>query len=435
MKTVSSVAKVSNNMVNVLSGVRAQMVANNPGFDSRLPAVTQDSLKDFGEAVLSYQPAQNEFIDTLVNMIGKVWITNKMFTNPLRSLKKGMLEFGDTVEIVYTNLVKAHNFDPEQAESEWMKREIPDVSTAFAKRNYQLFYKATISEDMLRSAFMSWNGLGNFINSIFQQMYNGAENDEFKSILELLNNYSKANKFAVVKVDEITDDATARSALAKIKAVSNKMAFMRNDYNSLGVITNAPKDKQVLIIDADFDALLDVQAYAMLFNLDPARAEYRKIVIDEFPEDLKTKKVHAILIDEDFYGCWDNLTKFTKDVNGQGLYWQYWAHYWRILSIVPFANAVAFTSGASTVTAVTVTPDTKNVAPGHTEQMTATVTGTGAFSGAVEWSISGNSDETTIISPLGLLYVGKNETGPVTVTATSVQDSTKSGTARITSGK
>lgn len=309
-----------------------------------------------------------------------------------------------------------------------MKREIPDVNTAFAKLNYQVFYKQTISDDMLRQAFMSWQGLSDFISSVFNAMYTGAELDEFTTMKNLLAQYGTAGKFAVEVIDEVTDNTSAHMALAKMKAVSNKMAFMRSDYNSLGVLTATPKEKQVLIIDADTDAYLAVLGYSTLFNLEPAKVQYRVIVVDEIP----IQDTHAILIDEDFYAVWDALQKFTRDMNGQGLYWQYWAHYWRIMAVCPFANAVAFVTTAPTITEVKVTPATTNYAQDTATQMKVNVTGTGPYPQGVTWTISGNTDATTNIARDGLLYFGKAETGTITITATSVFDNSKTGTATAT---
>ena len=428
MKSAKVLTNVSNNPSKILTALRAQMVAENPSFENRLPEVTQDNIREFGTAVLDYQPTQNAFVDTLVNLIGRVWITYRLFTNPMRVLKKGILEYGDTVELVYTNLAKAHQFDPAQAEEEWMKREIPDVTTAFAKLNYQVFYKKTITDDMLRQAFMSWQGLSDFISSVFNSMYSGAETDEFITMKNLLAQYGEAGKFAVEVIDEVTDNTSAHMALAKMKAVSNKMSFMRADYNSLGVLTATPKEKQVLIIDANTDAYLAVLGYSTLFNLEPAKVQYRVIVVDEIP----IADTHAILIDEDFYAVWDALQKFTRDMNGQGLYWQYWAHYWRIMAVCPFANAVAFVTTAPTITEIEVTPATTNYAQDTITQMNVTVTGTGLYPQGVTWSISGNTDTTTNIARDGSLYFGKAETGTITITATSVFDKSKTGTATAT---
>lgn len=428
MKSAKVLTSVTNNAPQILTALRGQMVAENPSFENRLPQVTQDNIREFGTAVLDYQPTQNAFVDTLVNLIGRVWITYRLFTNPMRVLKKGILEYGDTVELVYTNLARAHQFDPAQAEEEWMKREIPDVNTAFAKLNYQVFYKQTISDDMLRQAFMSWQGLSDFISSVFNAMYTGAELDEFTTMKNLLAQYGTAGKFAVEVIGEVTDNTSAHMALAKMKAVSNKMAFMRSDYNSLGVLTATPKEKQVLIIDADTDAYLAVLGYSTLFNLEPAKVQYRVIVVDEIP----IADTHAILIDEDFYAVWDALLKFTRDTNGQGLYWQYWAHYWRIMAVCPFANAVAFVTTAPTITGVIVSPKTTTVNKGTAIQMNATVTGTGLFPQGVTWSVSGNSDNTTTITRDGVLTIGSAEAGPVTVTATSIYNTKKNGTVTIT---
>lgn len=430
MKSAKVLTNVTSNAPQLLTALRAQMVAENPSFENRLPQVTQDNIREFGTAVLDYQPTQNAFVDTLVNLIGRVWITYRLFTNPMRVLKKGILEYGDTVELVYTNLAKAHQFDPAQAEEEWMKREIPDVNTAFAKLNYQVFYKQTISDDMLRQAFMSWQGLSDFISSVFNAMYTGAELDEFTTMKNLLAQYGTAGKFAVEVIDEVTDNTSAHMALAKMKAVSNKMAFMRSDYNSLGVLTATPKEKQVLIIDADTDAYLAVLGYSTLFNLEPAKVQYRVIVVDEIP----IQDTHAILIDEDFYAVWDALQKFTRDMNGQGLYWQYWAHYWRIMAVCPFANAVAFVTTAPTITKIAVTPATSNYAQGTATQMKVNVTGTGLYPQGVTWTISGNTDATTNIARDGLLYFGEAETGTITITATSVFDKSKTGTTTATKG-
>lgn len=428
MKSAKVLTNVTNNAPQLLTAIRAQMVAENPGFENRLPQVTQYNIREFGTAVLDYQPTQNAFVDTLVNLIGRVWITYRLFTNPMRVLKKGILEYGDTVELVYTNLAKAHQFDPKQAEEEWMKREIPNVNTAFAKLNYQVFYKQTISDDMLRQAFMSWQGLSDFISSVFNAMYTGAELDEFTTMKNLLAQYGEAGKFAVEVIDEVTDNTSAHMALAKMKAVSNKMAFMRSDYNSLGVLTATPKEKQVLIIDADTDAYLAVLGYSTLFNLEPAKVQYRVIVVDEIP----IQDAHAILIDEDFYAVWDALQKFTRDMNGQGLYWQYWAHYWRIMAVCPFANAVAFVTTAPTITEVKVTPATTNYAQDTVTPMKVKVTGTGLYPRGVTWTISGNTDATTKINRNGLLYFGKAETGTIIITATSVFDNSQTGTATAT---
>lgn len=92
---------------------------------------------------------------------------------------------------------------------------------------------------------------------------------------------------------------------------------------------------------------------------------------------------------------------------------------------------------AGTVNTVTVTPATATVAKGASKAFAAAVTGEGAVSNGVLWSISGTAavKAGTKIDDNGTLTIASNETNTaLTVTATSKQDGTKSGTAAVTVG-
>jgi hypothetical protein len=84
-----------------------------------------------------------------------------------------------------------------------------------------------------------------------------------------------------------------------------------------------------------------------------------------------------------------------------------------------------------TVTSVSVSPDTVDVAKGGTRTFTATVTGTGDPAQTVSWSVDGGTG--TTINTDGELTVASTETKTtLTVTATSTVDSSKTGTATVT---
>lgn len=92
---------------------------------------------------------------------------------------------------------------------------------------------------------------------------------------------------------------------------------------------------------------------------------------------------------------------------------------------------------AGTVNTVTVTPATATVAKGASKAFAAAVTGEGAVSNGVLWSVSGTAavKAGTKIDENGTLTIASNETNTaLTVTATSKQDGTKSGTAVVTVG-
>ena len=85
--------------------------------------------------------------------------------------------------------------------------------------------------------------------------------------------------------------------------------------------------------------------------------------------------------------------------------------------------------GSSSITSVTVTCSPSTILYGQTSQCLATVMGTGAFSSGVTWMASAGT-----ISSSGLFTApsGGVVSLQVTVTATSMQDSSKSGTATVT---
>ena len=117
------------------------------------------TLRQIGDVITTFQPLANAFLSALVNRIGRVIINSKMYSNPWAGFKRGLLEYGETIEELFVNIVQAQDFDPETAENEVFKRKIPDVRSAFHTMNYQKFYKTTVSNDQLRQAFLSFEGI------------------------------------------------------------------------------------------------------------------------------------------------------------------------------------------------------------------------------------------------------------------------------------
>lgn len=164
--------------VDVLNTIRANASST---YQERIPEATKNNISKVGSAILNYEPARNEFLNALMNRIGYVIVTNKLAKNPLRMFKKGMLDFGDTVEEIFVDIAKAQHYDPKVAETEVFKRVKPNVGALFHKMNRQDFYKVTISNDQLQTAFLSNNGITDLIARITDSLYSGDNYDEFYS--------------------------------------------------------------------------------------------------------------------------------------------------------------------------------------------------------------------------------------------------------------
>lgn len=426
MPRVPKPSNLTHNGVDILNAIRNGSSAT---YQDRVPIATQENIREVGNAIMQYQPTQNEFLNQLVNRIARVLITNKSYENPLRRFKKGLMENGEAIEEVFVNIARAHEFDPILSEKTVFKREIPDVSAVFHKMNYQNFYKTTISNEQLRQAFLSYDGIDDLIARIVDSLYSGSEFDEFIIMKQLIVDAANAGKMYPVQVPEPTAE-NAKTIVSKIKAVSNQLEFMSNTYNPMGVMTYTKKPNQILIIDAAFDALIDVEVLASAFNMSKAEFMGQRVLIDNF--GTLTGCV-ACLVDEDWFMVFDNLITFTENYNGEGLYWNYFYHVWKTFSTSPFNNAILFTTTAESVANVTITPKNVNVPLGGVQQFTAAVTGAGYIPKEVNWSVSGVQPTKAQIDWTGKLLVPPDElNNTLTVTARSKYDPTKTDTAIVT---
>ena len=425
------------NGVNVLNVIRQNASAV---YQDRIPEATAENLHEVGDSILTYEAKANEFVNALVNRIGLVILNNRMATNPLAALKKGRLAVGETIEEIYIDVIKAQTYDPRAAQDTLFKRHLPNVSSVFHSVDSQLNYPLTISNEQLRKAFLSYDSLDRFIAGLVDSMYKSATLDEFIQMKQLISEWNESKRFIIEPITAVTDAATAREAMIKIKAVSDGMTIFNNAMNYAGVWTSTPKDEQYLITTPDFNARMDVDVLAAAFHMDKAEFAGHVIVVDNIG-DLGDDGIEAILVDKNWYQVYDYLRTFKTAYNGEGLYWNYFYHVWMVYSLSPFSNAVAFGTATPTVTALTVTPTTATVKAGGSVQITTSVTGTGDPTSKCTYAIAGAVDPETVVSSMGKVLLGSKETGSlgtsknqITVTATSVQDTTKTAVCTITVG-
>lgn len=441
--------------VDILNAIRNNASAN---YQNYVPAAdaTAESIREIGAIIMNYDALQNEFLSALINRIGMVMITSKMYTNPLSVFKRGRLEFGETTEEIFVELAKPFQYDPGTAESEVFKREIPDVRAAFHVMNYQKFYKTTIQQNSLRQAFLSWTGITDLIAKIVDSMYSAASYDEYNVMLYLLAIHVLRGNLYPQTVPAATA-ANAKTIVSGIKQVSNQFEFMSPKYTKAKVHNFSMKENQYLLVNSDFDATMDVEVLASAFNMNKAEFTGHRVLVASFGE-LDTGRldalfaddpnynqltaaemaalaqIPAILVDRDFFMILDNLYEFTENYNGQGMYWNYFYHVWKTFSVSPFANAVVFVPGTPSVTSVTVTPATATVLAGQTLNLSVIVATNYFASQEVNWTSS--DEDTATVDIYGTVTVKPDATtgDTVTITATSVLDSTKTDTCVITIG-
>ena len=331
-------------------------------YQSTVPEVTQaEDIPKVGEVICGYPAMANQFLTTLINRIAAVRVKSAVFNNPYEQLKKGYLEFGETIEEIFVNIAKGVEFSAEKAESREFKRTIPDVRSAFHIMNWRVMYPITIQDEDLKRAFLSMDGVQDLIARIVDAVYTGANYDEF-----LLFKYMLIKSISAGKMYPVAFDATDMSeAAVQFRGKSNLLPFMSDKYNAMGVKNTTPKDRQVIFMDAEFNASFDVNVLASAFNMDKAtfmgnlhlidnwtsfdneRFELIRAESDGLEEVTNAElavmaNVKAVLVDERWFQIYDNLNVMTEKEIASGLYWNYFYHVWKTISNSPFSDAVVF---------------------------------------------------------------------------------------------
>lgn len=360
MARIISKTKLDARSIDILNVIR-----NNASYayQKDVPAITKEQdIPKVGEILFGNPTHANEFINALVNRIALVRVQSATFNNPYKHLKKGYLEFGESVEDIFVGIIKAVKYDPEKGSSREFKRTLPNVQSVFHLTNWRVMYPITIEKQALKRAFTSADGVTNLISSIIEQVYQSAEYDEYLLFKYLLIKAVSHGKLYLQPVN--TNDMN--SVAVNFRGKSNLLPIdMTGRFNELHVQNNTPTERQCIFMDADFNAKFDVEVLASAFNMNKAEFIGKLHLIDDFSsfdnerfeaireestelEEVTThelnimKGVKAILVDEAWFQVYDNLFEFAETQVGSGLYWNYWLHVWKTISYSPFANAIVF---------------------------------------------------------------------------------------------
>lgn len=378
--------RIGNSTLNASTIDIINVIRQNASYDyqQNVPEVaTANDIPKVGEIIYGTPAFANQFINALVNRIAIVRVQSATFNNPYSILKKGYIEYGETVEDIFVSIAKAVDFNVEKAAKREFQRTIPDVRSAFHVMNWRVMYPVTIQDEDLRQAFLSIEGVQNLIAKIVDGVYTAAEYDEFLLFKYLL---IKAISHGKMYPTSIGAGADLSEAAVQFRGTSNLLPFMSSEYNEVGVKTNTPKERQVIFMDAMFNAQFDVNVLASAFNMDKADFMGRLFLIDNWTdfdnerfdiiransdgiEEVTADElallanVKAVILDDNWFQVYDNNNKFTEKYVASGLYWNYFYHTWKTVSNSPFANAVVFVTSAADVAlpaTVTVHVDAKD---------------------------------------------------------------------------
>lgn len=412
---------------------------DNPAFQNIPRAVSGDlaSVHSIGTILDGDIDLSNSFIKSLFNRIIMTVMQSMYFTNPWRRFKRGFLEAGDIVEEIAFDLCNPHIYDSTD-DTAYPKQEIPDAYVAIHKINYQKYYKRTINRKKLLRAFVTYNGMEDFVNEIISTLYTSAEYDEYVTMKYLLGRCALNGYITAVPVPDVTTEAGAKKALSTLQSISNNMTILRRGYNYSGVPTTTAKERQVLIVNSEFDSLLNVETLAYMFGPKYAELPGTKVLMDSFNQDdlarmnelfgeeenyvpftpaeiTALNSIGAFLLDERFFMIFDVEYEASTFFNPEKLYWNYWLHTWKIVSFSAFVNAICLSDDVQTLPQSIAITAPASVVKGTTAELTAAATWATGLQGNLNlvWEVTG--------SPTG---VSVTKTGATTATVSVTGDAT-----------
>ena len=329
--------------IQFLNAIRAVSSADYKG---RIPTATQTNIQNIMTTIMSYSTTKEEFTNTILNKIVKTKVLNKAYENSLKFFKKEPLPFGKTIEGVFVDLIKAKNFNENfgtgnnEATSLLAKEQAP-VKVEYYSENFKHKYKLSISDEQLKSAFMSADGLSQMTQGLIRSATSSSEYDEYMMIKTLIG-ASVSKELEIQGLFKLDENAQAKKITKTVQALVNKFRFMSTEYNKQGVHTHCLPSECVIITTPDQLANLNVELLATAFNVPYAEMPSRIVVIDSFlkadgSDDTDTV---CIVADMDLVQFRNTLDTWETFRNPDGLMTNMFHHVWGSACGCGFVNAV-----------------------------------------------------------------------------------------------
>lgn len=405
----------------------------------RVPNPTQSSMASFNESM--FDPMNNDIYNQwsngLINRIGLTIANNKRFSNPLAVFKRPYMAYGKTVQNIACEWAKAHAF--EDSAQDLLKYERPEFAASYHTINREDKYKVSVTRTEMRQAVsQDGYGLNTLIDMAVSSCTNAEQYDEMRIMQQSIGEFDKEHPVFKANVDMAgTKQEQSRALLEAVKTYVNRFKFPSTLYNvaDYNIPTFANENECVIIVDPDTMAMLDVYAFAELFNVDRAEVRARIVMLPELPiagakAILTTQDVFIAAYSE--YGMFpffDPNTLTTHNfLHSQGVY-----------SINPFVPIVAigefpnYTVPTTTlkVTGVKIAAESTTVEAGGTVKLDVELQGTVTGDDAVQvapdactWSIKSDTDTlkaATYVDRYGILHTSDKLTkgSKLTVTGTA----------------
>lgn len=385
-------------MVKVPQGTDISIILNElrqtatSAYQDTVPLATADTITDVGKAVLNApQAIKNEFMQNLYNKIGLTLVDYPVVNNHLSFLKKGKLEYGQTIEDIYVGLATAEPYVTGMSNGDY-----PDPFKIHKVPHRSAFYHTILSRQYpltrhvsdLRKAFHGSASMETFIGGMMNAITSRENYDDYRMTVALMaRQIEEASKDEDHKgrvrlvtlfneQAETADQITAENAFHskkflaffsnQLKKWAKRMNYLRSDLNIAGVDNILPKAQQRIMMPGDILVDFETQLLAWAYhngNLDiggvdeidawysiGAKAEGEEGTVVT-PDDIQVKSQFteegsqcvAVIYDPGMAKIYNKEHIGSTQENAAGNYWNLFTSVEDIYAGSPYKNFVYFT--------------------------------------------------------------------------------------------
>lgn len=337
-------------------------------YQRSVPEITTESgIEVISAPLLQYPNLMNEFINVLVQKIAYTKLEAKMFNNPLRILEGDAIPLGAIGEEIYINPAEGREYDINDF-SGLLKKYESDVKVQYNAINLDEQYPVTVIRQELKKAFMSWQGLEDFISNITLSLYNGAYIHQYNLTKQLVSDAYRSNAVQIEKISAPTTEALAKEFIVKARALYLNFQSPSTKYNAwykVGgygreIISWSDPDDIVFLIRNDILSYIDVNIMSRAFNIESTKLMGRIIPVDNF--DIYNRKhqkifdgsnIVAQIADKSWFRI-KNQDMYMEDFrNANNRSIQYYLNVIKMYKYSYFSNSVVFATELPSGIAVT----------------------------------------------------------------------------------
>lgn len=266
-------------------------------YQEAVPLTTAVGIKDVGEAVLNAPSAiRNEFMSNLYNKIGLTLIDYPVVDNHLAFLRKGVLEYGQTIEDIYVGLANSVPYVTGMADADVTAGNYPDQFKVHKVPHRSAFYHTILSRQYavtrhltdLKKAFHSAAGVDEFAAGIMNAITSKENYDDYRMTVALMarqieeaqkveNFHGSVHLLTLFNADKPeAEQVTAETAFSnrdflqffsnQLKKWSKRLKYLRSDLNIAGVDNTLPLSRQRIMMLEDITTDFETQLLAWAYN-------------------------------------------------------------------------------------------------------------------------------------------------------------------------